>query len=578
MGQEPTHLTRGRTASAVRPFLLLFGKILLMLLQVEVNEKSFGTKAIFTHLKFDVNDHERVGLIGRNGIGKSTLFGIIEGRDKDYSGRIIIRKGATVVGTSQEYHEAGDKTVVEYILSGLPRYAYLAKTLREFPMLENPTKHQLNVYSEALTEFGDRGYYNVEGQVKEELKKFQLDKYADSSFVSLSGGQKRLSEVVKIMHSNAQLALIDEQTNYMDYVAKAQFIDWMKKTDEAILVITHDRDVLQNVGRIIEIKDGGAVEYRGNYDDYIRQNLHSTASAMKDYELTEQRMKNLRQKILDYQRLKEKARNPATIHQFKRLENKARDELAELERVGRPSFWIDEESMKEIGYKDADRYAKYKAKNIKINARSTASRSERVLAYAQNLAVGYDAEVPLFCGINFQVRSGDRLELHGRNGVGKSTLIKVLLGQPGPVIIEGKTGLDNNVRLGIYEQEIGDKYLDMPLGEAIERIYLDRKLPISDTKVRSLMSNYLFTEGDRNMIVRNLSGGQKARLQIINMLANEPNLIILDEPTSHLDLPSIEELERALSTYHGAMIYISHDNYFRHKLGGGVVEIKPFDE
>lgn len=578
MGQEPTHLTRGRTASAVRPFLLLFGKILLMLLQVEVNEKSFGTKAIFTHLKFDVNDHERVGLIGRNGIGKSTLFGIIEGRDKDYSGRIIIRKGATVVGTSQEYHEAGDKTVVEYILSGLPRYAYLAKTLREFPMLENPTKHQLNVYSEALTEFGDRGYYNVEGQVKEELKKFQLDKYADSSFVSLSGGQKRLSEVVKIMHSNAQLALIDEPTNYMDYVAKAQFIDWMKKTDEAILVITHDRDVLQNVGRIIEIKDGGAVEYRGNYDDYIRQNLHSTASAMKDYELTEQRMKNLRQKILDYQRLKEKARNPATIHQFKRLENKARDELAELERVGRPSFWIDEESMKEIGYKDADRYAKYKAKNIKINARSTASRSERVLAYAQNLAVGYDAEVPLFCGINFQVRSGDRLELHGRNGVGKSTLIKVLLGQPGPVIIEGKTGLDNNVRLGIYEQEIGDKYLDMPLGEAIERIYLDRKLPISDTKVRSLMSNYLFTEGDRNMIVRNLSGGQKARLQIINMLANEPNLIILDEPTSHLDLPSIEELERALSTYHGAMIYISHDNYFRHKLGGGVVEIKPFDE
>ena len=549
-----------------------------MLLQVEVNEKSFGTKEIFTHLKFDVNDHEKVGLIGRNGIGKSTLFGIIDGRDKDYSGRIIVRKGATVISTSQEYHNAGDKTVVEYILSGLPRYAHLAKILREFPTLKSPTKHQLNVYSEALTEFGDRGYYNVEGQVKEELKKFQLDRYSDRPFSSLSGGQKRLSEVVKIMHSNAQLALIDEPTNYMDYVAKSQFIDWMKKTDEAIVVITHDRDVLQNVSRIIEIKDGGAVEYKGNYDDYLRQNFQSTASAMKDYELTEQRMKNLKQKILDYQRLKEKARNPATIHQFKRLENKARDELAELEKTGRPSFWIDEESMKDVGYKDADRYAKYKAKNIKINARATASRSERVLAYARNLAVGYDAETPLFCGINFQVRSGDRLELRGRNGVGKSTLIKMLLGQPGPVIIEGEAGLDNNVRLGIYEQEIGEKYLDMPLGEAIERIYLNRKLPISDTKVRALMNNYLFTEGDRNAIVRSLSGGQKARLQIINMLANEPNLIILDEPTSHLDLPSIEELERALSTYHGAMIYISHDNYFRHKLGGEVIEIKSFDE
>lgn len=550
-----------------------------MLLQVEVTEKSFGTKELFSHLKFDVDEHEKVGIIGRNGIGKSTLFGIIEGKDNDYTGRVIVRRGATVVSTSQEYHDAGDKTVVEYTLSGLPKYAQLAKVLREFPMLENPTRHQLNVYSEALTEFGNRGYYNVEGRVKEELKKFQLERYADSSFASLSGGQKRLSEVVKIMHSNAQLALIDEPTNYMDYVAKAQFVDWMKKTDEAILVITHDRDVLQNVGRIIEIKDGGAVEYRGNYDDYIRQNLHSTAASMKDYELTESRMRNLRQKIQDYQRLKERARNPATIHQFKRLENKAREELAELEAVGRPSFWIDEESMKEVGYKDADRYAKYKAKNIRINTGTKAarSRSERVLAYAENLAVGYD-DTPLFCDVNFQVRSGDRLELHGRNGVGKSTLLRAMLGQPGPTIIEGKTGIDSTVNLGIYEQEVSPKYFDLPLGEAIERIYLDRNLPIGDTKVRALMSNYLFTESDRNMLVRDLSGGQKARLQIINMLANDPGLIILDEPTSHLDLPSIEELERALTNYHGAIIYISHDNYFRRKLGGEVVEIAPFDE
>lgn len=549
----------------------------MMLLQVEVSEKSFGTKEIFSHLKLDVNDHEKVGLIGRNGIGKSTLFSLIEGKDKDYTGRIILRRGATFVATNQEYHEAGEKTVVEYILSGLPRYTYLSKILREFLLLTDPTKHQLNVYSEALIEFGDRGYYNIEGQVIEELKKFQLEKYQNSLFKNLSGGQKRLSEVIKIMHSNAQLALIDEPTNYMDYVAKEQFIDWMKKADEATIVITHDRDVLKNVGRIIEIKDGGAIEYNGNYDDYIRQNLQSTAASMKDYELTESRIRNLKQKVLDYQRLKEKARNPATIHQFKRLENKAREELAELEKTGKPSFWIDEESIKSVSYKDADRYTKYKAKNIKINARAAKSRSERVLAYADNLAVGYGDE-PLFCGINFQLRSGDRLELHGRNGAGKSTLIRAILGQSGPKIIEGKTGLDATVRLGIYEQEISDKYLKVPLGEAIERIYLDRKLTISDTKARALMSNYLFTEGDRNMLVCDLSGGQKARLQIINMLANEPNLIILDEPTSHLDLPSIEELERALSNYYGAMIYISHDNYFRRKLGGEVVEITPFDE
>lgn len=547
-----------------------------MLLQVEVTEKSFGTKTIFSHLKFDVDDHEKVGIIGRNGIGKSTLFGIIESKDNDYTGRIIVRKGATVVNTAQEYHDAGDKTVTEYILSGLPKYARLAKIMRQFATLTNPTNHQMNEYYDALQEFGDRGYYNVEGEVKEELKKFQLEQYADSQFASLSGGQKRLSEVVKIMHSNAQLVLVDEPTNFMDYVAKDQFIDWMKKTDEAILVITHDRDVLQNVNRIIEIKDGGCIEYKGNYDDYIRQNANSTSSAMKDYELTESRMKNLKQKIIDYQRLKEKARNPATIHQFKRLENNARTELAELEKIGRPSFWIDEESMENMGYKDTDRYAKYKAKNVKINVHSTKTKSERVLARASDLSVGYGQ--PLFAGINFNVRAGDRLEIHGRNGVGKSTLIKALLGKPGPKVFAGEVGIDPTATLGIYEQEVSDKYFNNTLGEAIERIYLDRNLPIGDTKIRSLLSNYLFTEGDKNMLVKNLSGGQKARLQIIAMLANEPNLIILDEPTSHLDLPSIEELERALSNYHGAMIYISHDNYFRHKLGGEIVEIKPSSE
>lgn len=542
-----------------------------MLLQVAVSEKSFGVKQLYTNVKFTLESGEKVGLIGRNGIGKSTLFEIIAGEDNDYTGQIILRKGASLVSTAQEYDKVRDLTATEYILAGLPHYASLSRTLREFPLLENPTDKQIERYSAALDEFGERGYYNIQGEVEEELKKFQLDGVMDQPFKSLSGGQKRLSEVIKIMHAKADLALIDEPTNFMDYVAKEQFINWLVAAPEAMLIITHDRDVLQHVDRIIEIKDGMSVSYKGNYDDYIRQNLHGTATAMQDYEQVEKRMKNLQQKVIDYKRLKEKARNPATIHQFKRLEENARAELDELSNKERPSFWIDRESLAQVGYKDADRYAKYQAKNIKVSMKGEKLRSERPLVQAIDLAVGYQA--PILEHINFALRSGERLELRGRNGVGKSTLLKAILGLAGPKIFAGEAHLDSQIRIGIYEQEEGGQYAGLTLKAAIEQIYLKRDLPISDTKIRQLLSNYLFTEGDGNMLVDNLSGGQKARLQIIRMLANNPDLIILDEPTSHLDLPSIEELEQTLAGYAGAIIYISHDNYFRRKLGGTVLQV-----
>lgn len=542
-----------------------------MLLQVAVSEKSFGVKQLYTNVKFTLESGEKVGLIGRNGIGKSTLFGIIAGEDNDYTGRIILRKGASLISTAQEYDKVRDLTATEYILAGMPHYASLSRTLREFPLLENPTDKQIERYSAALDEFGERGYYNIQGEVEEELKKFQLDGVMEQPFKSLSGGQKRLSEVIKIMHAKADLALIDEPTNFMDYVAKEQFINWLVTAPEAMLIITHDRDVLQHVDRIIEIKDGMSVSYKGNYDDYIRQNLHGTATAMQDYEQVEKRMKNLQQKVIDYKRLKEKARNPATIHQFKRLEENARAELDELSNKERPSFWIDRESLAQVGYKDADRYAKYQAKNIKVSMKGEKLRSERPLVQAIDLAVGY--QTPILEHINFALRSGERLELRGRNGVGKSTLLKAILGLVGPKIFAGEAHLDRQIRIGIYEQEEGGQYARLTLKAAIEQIYLRRDLPISDTKIRQLLSNYLFTEGDGNMLVDNLSGGQKARLQIIRMLANNPDLIILDEPTSHLDLPSIEELEQALAGYAGAIIYISHDNYFRRKLGGIVLQV-----
>ena len=620
-----------------------------MIADIHITEKSFGDKTLMRDVKFSVDDGEKVGVVGRNGVGKSTLFGILAGTDSDYTGEVIFRRGITVASTAQEHHGLGGQTVLSYILAGLPEYAGLKKIIDEYPETMGDNMRKIEEYTQALERFDQKGFYQIEEKIGRELDNFQLSGCGERPLGSLSGGQKRLVEIVKIMHAGAHLALIDEPTNHMDYVAKQQFIDWMSSQPrQAMLIITHDRDVLGRVDRIIELKDGRAVSYRGNYDAYLKQNAQATAAGMNNFEQIEKRMVNLKQKVLDYQRLKEKSRNPGTIQKFKRLENEARAELAELSEMDKPTFWIDKESAGQLDYKSAERYGKFKARNIRLSMKDAASRSQHVLVRVEDAAVGVGEQI-LFEGVDIDLREGEVVELRGRNGAGKTTLIRMLLAsgdvaarashktirdplKPAqifsetplapnapaaappaleavkrsrgadvsaersrsissgdasekstpaqecgaavtPILYSGNLFLDPQVRVGVYEQEIDERYLADPLEAAIEKLYLSRDLPISDTKIRQLLADYLFTEADRMTPLERLSGGQKARFQIIAMLANDPQLLILDEPTNHLDLPSIEELETALAKYSGAILYVSHDNYFRQEIGGEVVQI-----
>lgn len=549
-----------------------------MIADIHITEKSFGDKTLMKDVKFSVDDGEKVGVVGRNGVGKSTLFGILSGKDTDYTGEVIFRRGITVATTAQEHHGLGDQTVMSYILGGLPEYSKLKKIIDEYPLTMGDNMRKIEEYTQALERFDQKGFYQVEEKLERELSNFQLDGFGDRKISSLSGGQKRLVEIVKIMHSEAHLALIDEPTNHMDYVAKQQFIDWMNsQPHQAMLIITHDRDVLEQVDRIVEIKDGQAVSYRGNYDAYLKQNAQATTAGMNNFEQIEKRIVNLKQKVLDYQRLKEKSRNPGTIQKFKRLENEARAELEELSEMEKPTFWIDKESVGQLDYKSAERYGKFKSRNIRLSMKDASSRSQHVLVRAENVAVGIGERI-LFEDVNIDLREGEAIEIRGRNGAGKTTLIRMILASGksfdgGPVLYPGDIFLDPQVRIGVYEQEIDERYLSDPLEKAIEKLYMSRDLSISDTKIRQLLADYLFTDADRMTPLARLSGGQKARFQIIAMLANDPQLLILDEPTNHLDLPSIEELETALVKYSGAILYVSHDNYFREKLGGKVVQI-----
>lgn len=549
-----------------------------MIADIHITEKSFGDKTLMKDVKFSVDDGEKVGVVGRNGVGKSTLFGILAGTDNDYTGEVVFRRGITIATTAQEHHGLGEQTVMAYILSGLPEYSKLKKIIDEYPLTMGDNMRKIEEYTQALERFDQKGFYQVEEKIERELSNFQLDGFGDRKISSLSGGQKRLVEIVKIMHSEAHLALIDEPTNHMDYVAKQQFIDWMNsQPHQAMLIITHDRDVLGQVDRIVEIKDGQAVSYRGNYDAYLKQNAQATTAGMNNFEQIEKRIVNLKQKVLDYQRLKEKSRNPGTIQKFKRLENEARAELAELSEMEKPTFWIDKESASQLDYKSAERYGKFKSRNIRLSMKDASSRSQHVLVRAENVAVGIGERI-LFEDVNIDLREGEAIEIRGRNGAGKTTLIRMILASGksfdgGPVLYSGDIFLDPQVRIGVYEQEIDERYLSDLLEKAIEKLYMSRDLSISDTRIRQLLADYLFTDADRMTPLARLSGGQKARFQIISMLANDPQLLILDEPTNHLDLPSIEELETALAKYSGAILYVSHDNYFREKLGGKVVQI-----
>jgi ATP-binding cassette subfamily F protein 3 len=548
-----------------------------MIANIDIHEKSFGPKVLYKDLQVMLQAKEKVGLIGRNGTGKSTLFHMLTGDDKDYSGTIQYRKNLIIISSRQEHTAFEDTPILEYILDDLPQYAKLKHILDTYPEKMGTSSKLMNEYGDALEQFSSLGYYQVESEIVQSLERYQLSEgQINSTIGQLSGGQKRFVELVKVQHARAELVLIDEPTNHMDYVAKESFIEWFKREQAATLVITHDRDVLREVDRIIEIRDGRAISFSGNYDDYLRTNTSKIVSEVNEYEVTQSRITNLKSDVLRFQRLKERSRDPDTIKRFKGQEQRARNELGKLQLKEKPSFWIDQESLQGLNDKLAGSYDQHKARNIRVRMKSKESSSNRLLVEAFKVSLGYDE--PLFDDVSFQLREGERVRLHGRNGAGKTTLIGAILaqatGQPYPSErYEGRIMTEKELTFGSYHQEISSHLLDTTLHDAIEKVLLEKGVQASDQRIRQLLSDYLFDPiGDAKLTLDQLSGGQKARYQLISMLANDPQVLILDEPTNHLDLPSIEELENALQQYHGAVIYVSHDSYFAEKLKG--VEVK----
>lgn len=540
-----------------------------MLIAAKHLSKSIGAKTLFTNLDLHIGVGEKVGLIGRNGQGKTTLLNIIGDIDQDYEGDISRRKNIKIVITKQEHLEESKVTALEYILNNVPHFFEYEKIIHNF---EKESHTDANLYSNAVDYFSRNGFYYIKDQILATLLNYQISaEKALCPLITLSGGEKRFVELVRMTYSNADLFLIDEPTNHMDFVGKEQFISWLLTATAGILVVTHDRDVLQHVERIIELKDRKIFSFTGNYVQYLKQNTAHTKSSVILYNNQLKKLAEAKKRV-DWglqMRAKSKAwriRYDHWLRDYEKIE----------EETIRPSFWIDQDSVKDLDTVVSNSYLRFKEKNIKISTDTKKERSSQLLV-VKDLSLGYS--LPLFSQLSFSVGNTTRVLIKGRNGAGKSSLVKTIVLQynnkePAATIFGGQIKLDSDIRIGVYEQEIDLKYLSSKLEDAIYSVYEDQHIPLSNTQLKSVLSHYLFDPRvDAKQKIKDLSGGQKARFQLIKMFAHKPNLLILDEPTNHLDLPSIEELENALLEFEGGILYISHDTNFINKLGGETVEI-----
>ena len=540
-----------------------------MLVTAKNISKALGARYLFTEVNFTLAEGEKIALIGRNGYGKTTLLKILSGEDHTFEGEISRRKGSTVTLTQQEHLHDTLQSPLEYILKTVPNFYSYKKILDEY---EQGLHTNYRQYLQTLEDFTEKRYGNLESAVLSTLADFGIPNHlATEPLAQLSGGQKRYVEMTRMMFSGSDLLLIDEPTNHMDYQGKERFIAWMKSLKQTVLVVTHDRDVLRNVTKIMELKDKKIAVYKGNYDHYIAQNSTQTLTSVKLYSDQLNRLKEAKKKVEWGLRMRAKSK------QWKiRYDHWLRDYEKIKAATVKPSFWIDQDSVDSLDQKVVDSYQKFKEKNIAISISNSPSRRSDLIR-VRNLALGYTE--PVFENVTFSLKDGGRVFIKGKNGAGKSTLVRTLLSvareqEPAALQLDGEISMEANLLIGEYEQEISSTYLNMALEDAVRECFREKKIAVEDKKIKSLLAQYLFDPIlEARQKVAELSGGQKARFQLIKMFIGEPDLLILDEPTNHLDLPSIEELENALAQFNGGIVYISHDSYFIEKMGGTVVRL-----
>ncbi|MGO3617104.1 MAG: ABC-F family ATP-binding cassette domain-containing protein [Pseudolactococcus laudensis] len=513
----------------------------MILLQGNNISRTFGADVLFEKINFTIQDNSRVSLVGRNGAGKSTLLKIIADVETPSSGEISKTKNLTMSYLAQEANFSSERTIYDEMLSVFEVQISQEKQLRQMEAqmgeLSGADLSSLMTRYDSLTEtFRQNKGFTYESDIKNVLNGFKFDEtFWAQSVASLSGGQKTRLALAKILLENPAFLILDEPTNHLDIETLLWLENYLKNYRGAILIVSHDRYFLDKVTtETLELSRGKLEKYVGNYSKYIELKAEKLATQAKQYDKQQKEIANLEDFV---------NRNLARASTTKRAQSR-RKKLEKMERLDQP-------------------LANEKSAHFTF---SPAIESGNVVLTVENGAVGYDKEV-LSSPINLDERKYDSIAIVGPNGIGKSTLIKSIVGKI--PLIEGTVKLGANVAMGYYDQEQRDL---TPSNTVLEELWKDHSL-VPEVEIRNRLGAFLFSGDDVQKAVGMLSGGEKARLLLAKLSMQNDNFLVLDEPTNHLDIDSREVLENALIDFDGTLLFVSHDRYFINRVADKVLEV-----
>ena len=518
----------------------------MIILSAQHIAKSFGVNAVLRDVSLTVQQGDRIGLVGVNGCGKSTLMRILAGLDAQDGGEISLVRGLRVGYLAQQNMVTSGETVWNELQKVYEQVFAMEKKLRE---LEDEMAHahtdaqrfaQLSADYDRLTQrFEEADGYSWKSMVSGVLnglgfKPAQYDQCVDS----LSGGEQTRLCLARLLLQKPDLLLLDEPTNHLDMETLQWLENYLAAYKGSVLVISHDRYFLDHVCTgIVEILMGASEQYNGNYTRYIAQRQERFASRMRAYEIQQKEIERQQAIIARYRMFnREKSIRAAESRE------KALDRMEKLEKP------VDERA-------------------IRFSFEARRRTGEDVLQLTE-ISKSF-GEKHLFHDLTLRVRAGDRVALIGPNGVGKSTLIKIIVGEEQPDT--GFIRYGSNVDIGYYDQHQSTLHADKT---ALDEIW-DRFPQMEQSNVRGALGMFLFTGDDVFKPIHTLSGGEKGRVALTALMLRKDNLLLLDEPTNHLDMDSREVLEDALTDFGGTIITVSHDRYFINRIANRIIEMQP---